>query len=230
MAVATHRKSDARASSADAKQAADELVVFGITGDLAKVMTFRSLHRADGGGPREITLDMEFEQEGGEGPTPYEVLLRAAMEGNSALFTRQDSVEETWRIMHPLIDHPPPVHRYAPRNMGTEGVRPAAQRRRRLAGPVGGRMTVTQKSDGTRIEQRSTTLRLGRRLPLVLQRDVAPRRDGFFPSVGVVNPALTAMANALRVGGHLLERMSVGSTATATATAKAAAAPARVHS
>ena len=30
-----------------------------------------------------------------------------------------------------------------------------------------------------------------------------------FPSIGAVNPALTAMANALRVGDHLLERMGV---------------------
>ncbi len=29
----------------------------------------------------------------------------------------------------------------------------------------------------------------------------------FFPSIGAVNPALTAMANALRVGDHLLERI-----------------------
>ena len=33
----------------------------------------------------------------------------------------------------------------------------------------------------------------------------------FFPSCGAVNPALTIMANALRVGDHLLERMSVSS-------------------
>ena len=32
----------------------------------------------------------------------------------------------------------------------------------------------------------------------------------FFPSVGAVNPALTAMANALRVGDHLLERLGAG--------------------
>lgn len=30
----------------------------------------------------------------------------------------------------------------------------------------------------------------------------------FFPSIGAVNPALTAMANALRVGDHLLSRLS----------------------
>jgi glucose-6-phosphate 1-dehydrogenase len=75
-------------------------------------------HRADRGGPQEITLDMEFAEEGGEGPTPYEVLLHAALEGNSAPFTRQDSVEETWRIMMPLLEHPPPVHPYAPGSWG----------------------------------------------------------------------------------------------------------------
>jgi hypothetical protein len=31
--------------------------------------------------------------------------------------------------------------------------------------------------------------------------------SSFFPSIGAVNPALTAMANALRVGDHLLEQM-----------------------
>ena len=30
----------------------------------------------------------------------------------------------------------------------------------------------------------------------------------FFPSIGAVNPALTAMANAIRVGDHLLSRMA----------------------
>ena len=77
-------------------------------------------HRADKGGPQEITLDMEFAEEGGEGPTPYEVLLQAAMEGNSAPFTRQDSVEETWRIMMPLLEHPPPVHPYKPGTWGPQ--------------------------------------------------------------------------------------------------------------
>jgi choline dehydrogenase-like flavoprotein len=37
----------------------------------------------------------------------------------------------------------------------------------------------------------------------------------FFPSIGAVNPALTTMANAIRVGDHLLERMGArASTAT----------------
>ena len=36
----------------------------------------------------------------------------------------------------------------------------------------------------------------------------------FFPSIGAVNPALTAMANALRVGDHLLERLGAEATPT----------------
>jgi len=75
-------------------------------------------HRADAAGPRAITLDMEFAQEGGEGATPYEVLLDAALRGDSTHFTRQDMVEETWRVMQPLLDSPPPVHSYAPGSWG----------------------------------------------------------------------------------------------------------------
>ena len=75
-------------------------------------------HRADAAGAAAITLDMEFEAEGGEGPTPYEVLLHAAMVGNRTRFTRQDGVEEQWRIMQPLIDAPPPVHSYEPGSLG----------------------------------------------------------------------------------------------------------------
>jgi glucose-6-phosphate 1-dehydrogenase len=75
-------------------------------------------HRADKGGPHAVTLDMEFAEEGGEAPTPYEVLLGAAMDGDSTPFTRQDSVEETWRVMAPLLDAPPPVHPYAPGSWG----------------------------------------------------------------------------------------------------------------
>jgi glucose-6-phosphate 1-dehydrogenase len=66
----------------------------------------------------QISLDMEFASEGGEGPTPYEVLLHAAMQGDSARFTRQDAVEETWRVLQPLLDSPPPVHPYVKGSWG----------------------------------------------------------------------------------------------------------------
>jgi glucose-6-phosphate 1-dehydrogenase len=75
-------------------------------------------HRADG--PGVVYLDLEFSQMGGEGATPYEVLLEAAIVGQDIRFTRQDAVEETWRIMQPLLDSPPPVHPYAPGSWGPE--------------------------------------------------------------------------------------------------------------
>jgi glucose-6-phosphate 1-dehydrogenase len=77
-------------------------------------------HRADSPGAEPITLDMEFSSQGGEGPTPYEVLLHAAMVGDSTRFTRQDAVEETWRVMQPLVDAPPPVHPYAQGSWGPD--------------------------------------------------------------------------------------------------------------
>jgi glucose-6-phosphate 1-dehydrogenase len=69
--------------------------------------------RGDVRQPESITLDMEFAEQGGEAATPYEVLLDAAMRGDAMRFTRQDAVEEQWRIMQPLLDAPPPVQPYA---------------------------------------------------------------------------------------------------------------------
>ena len=76
--------------------------------------------RADKPGANEIELDVEFSQEGGEGATPYEVLLHAALCGDATHFTRQDNVEESWRIVQPLLDSPPPVHPYAQGSWGPE--------------------------------------------------------------------------------------------------------------
>ncbi len=76
--------------------------------------------RATSRAPQEIDLDMEFAEEGGEGATPYEVLLDAALRGDSTPFTRQDSIEETWRILQPLLDHAPATQPYAPGSWGPE--------------------------------------------------------------------------------------------------------------
>jgi glucose-6-phosphate 1-dehydrogenase len=91
--------------------------------------------RADEAGPEAVTLDLEFAEEGGEGPTPYEVLLHAALVGDSRRFTRQDGVEETWRIMQPLLDSPPPVHPYAPGSWGPDAADRLLAGRGRWYGP-----------------------------------------------------------------------------------------------
>jgi len=69
-------------------------------------------HRADAPGPEPISLELQFAEQGGEGPTPYEVLFHAALTGDGTFFTHQDTIEETWRIVQPLLDHPPRVRPY----------------------------------------------------------------------------------------------------------------------
>ena len=60
------------------------------------------------------TTDLEvlFEKKPGEDPEPYERLLGDALVGNHTLFTRQDAIEETWRVVQPLLDEPGPVLPY----------------------------------------------------------------------------------------------------------------------
>jgi glucose-6-phosphate 1-dehydrogenase len=74
--------------------------------------------RGEPAGQERINLDMSFGTEGLDVPAPYEVLLHAAMQGDSTRFKRQDGVEEAWRVMQPLVDAPPPVHPYAKGSWG----------------------------------------------------------------------------------------------------------------
>ena len=66
-------------------------------------------------GVSPVNMDHDFR---GEQSVPYEVLLHAALVGNPTRFTRQDGVEEEWRIMQPLLDNPPQVHPYLPGSWG----------------------------------------------------------------------------------------------------------------
>jgi glucose-6-phosphate 1-dehydrogenase len=63
-------------------------------------------------------LEVLFEKVPGEEPEPYERLLGDALAGNSQLFTRQDTIEETWRVVQPLLDEPGPVLPYEPGTWG----------------------------------------------------------------------------------------------------------------
>ncbi|HXW38176.1 MAG TPA: glucose-6-phosphate dehydrogenase [Acidimicrobiales bacterium] len=67
---------------------------------------------------RTVDLSLIFSEELGDAPEPYERLLGDALAGDASLFTREDSVEETWRIVQPLLDAPPPVEPYQPGSWG----------------------------------------------------------------------------------------------------------------
>ncbi len=60
-----------------------------------------------------VHLDLIFGEEVGPSLEPYERLLDDALRGDHRLFTREDSVEQTWRIMEPLLEDPPAPHAYS---------------------------------------------------------------------------------------------------------------------
>jgi glucose-6-phosphate 1-dehydrogenase len=74
--------------------------------------------RSEGPGLRPIDLDVDFASDGERIPAPYEVLLHAAMQGDQSNFTREDSVEETWRILDPLLSVKGAPEPYAPGSWG----------------------------------------------------------------------------------------------------------------
>jgi choline dehydrogenase-like flavoprotein len=71
--------------------------------------------------PQMVPLDRGLGQEGTTAATPYEVLLHAALSGDSTRFARQDGVEKRWRIVQPLLDRPPAVEHYSPGSWGPIG-------------------------------------------------------------------------------------------------------------
>ena len=59
--------------------------------------------------PEPVHLDFSFHEQLGRAPAPYERLLLDAINGDGTLFPRQEVIEETWRILQPLLDAPPPI-------------------------------------------------------------------------------------------------------------------------
>jgi glucose-6-phosphate 1-dehydrogenase len=78
----------------------DVLVIFGITGDLARVMTFHSLYRLDKRGLLDCPI------------------VGVAMDHWNVDDLRKKVSQG--RIMQPLLDKPPAIHPYAPGTWGPE--------------------------------------------------------------------------------------------------------------
>ena len=94
--------------------------------------------------PEQITLDMEFAQEGGEGPTPYEVLLHAALIGDASGSPARTPSRQCWRVMQPLLDAPAAGAPLREGIVGPGRSRPGARRLRPLARTLGGVMSTTK--------------------------------------------------------------------------------------
>jgi glucose-6-phosphate 1-dehydrogenase len=75
-----------------------------------------------------VSLDLDFAEELGEPPQPYERLLADALRGDDMLFPRWEVIEETWRIVQPLLEHPPHLETYAPGTWGPKSAEALAAR------------------------------------------------------------------------------------------------------
>jgi glucose-6-phosphate 1-dehydrogenase len=78
-----------------------------------------------------VALEVTGEELFGVAEEPYERLIEDAMAGDTRRFGRADCVDQQWRIVQHVIDHPPPVREYEP---GTWGPDQAEA----LAAPFGG--------------------------------------------------------------------------------------------
>jgi glucose-6-phosphate 1-dehydrogenase len=65
-----------------------------------------------------VRLDTTFERDLGVPRSSYERLLADALAGDDRLFAWQDAVEESWRILRPVLAYPPPARPYAPGTWG----------------------------------------------------------------------------------------------------------------
>jgi glucose-6-phosphate 1-dehydrogenase len=97
--------------SGDMRPEANALL-FRLGGD--EGVTFRLQAKAPGEDlvPRPVDLDVSFDKVFGERQEAYERLLDDAMDGDARRFARADSVEEAWRVVQPVLDHPSPLQLY----------------------------------------------------------------------------------------------------------------------
>lgn len=71
-------------------------------------------------GWQDVHLDSSFAEDLGEAARPYERLLYAALNGDHQLFAREDGIEQTWRIVQPLLDTPGEVFAYEAGSWGPD--------------------------------------------------------------------------------------------------------------
>ncbi len=79
-------------------------LVFRIVPDARLRLSMRS-KGLEGRTSRNVNMDLPFAAELGKPIEPYERLLHDALVGDRSLFTGEDAVEETWRVLQPLVDH-----------------------------------------------------------------------------------------------------------------------------
>ncbi|MFJ1754810.1 glucose-6-phosphate dehydrogenase [Kitasatospora sp. NPDC088134] len=106
------------------------LVRFRIDGDTGIRADLLVAKGADGHGPVQVPIGVDYTKLFGRLEQPYETILGGAVSGDPEPFAFYPAVLECWRIVDPVLDPTDPPLRYAPGSWGPE---PAAQ----LPGPAG---------------------------------------------------------------------------------------------
>ena len=95
----------------------DELV-FRLSGDEGVTMHLSAKAPGEELKTRGVDLNVDFDRALGVRRDAYERLLEDAIEGDARRFARADAVDESWRVVQPVLDHPGPVRQYDPGSWG----------------------------------------------------------------------------------------------------------------
>ena len=63
-------------------------------------------------------VELELHRTSKDALRPYERLIGDAIDGDATLFARKDAVEQSWRVVDPVIGNVTPVHLYEPGSWG----------------------------------------------------------------------------------------------------------------
>ena len=88
-------------------------IVFRLSGDEGVTIHLSAKAPGDELKTRGVDLDVSFDKALGNRRDAYERLLEDVIEGDARRFARADAVEEAWRVIQPVLDHPTPLRHYA---------------------------------------------------------------------------------------------------------------------
>jgi glucose-6-phosphate 1-dehydrogenase len=91
-------------------------VVFRLGPDVGITLTART--KVPGDEMRGEDVELMAHHQPGERMEAYERLLTDALEGDAELFSRQDIVEASWRVVDPILDGATPLYAYEPGSWG----------------------------------------------------------------------------------------------------------------
>jgi glucose-6-phosphate 1-dehydrogenase len=64
--------------------------------------------------------DLSFAEQAGADERPYDRLIGAAVDGDQSMFAREDTVEDAWRVVEPILGDTVPLQRYQRGTWGPE--------------------------------------------------------------------------------------------------------------